>query len=375
MVVSGTNSGTFCKNFGSVILSEVTGAVTVDYHLDYWGGEDDFQESYSPDADGIIRINYLGEVALAYFQELGFDMPESYSERLSVNYVVTLTATVLDAEGAELGSFSQKFYYSNCRTSLEEPHKYKGFLNRHHRRKILPAQMVPVAYFDQGQLLGIGVSYLKDGTEQWVEFQVPTVDGGGWLNCRNVGLEMVVAQLKEYASLEVSADDVFYYIVFLKDDTGNLDAIQFDVDRTHYPSVSHFVYYNCFGVPDTLFFTGKDTRTAEMEATYATIRRNYRKINTTLNIFHDVNTGYINRTLRECVEDLVNSTEVRLYDENGLGDAVTITEISFEESRPRTEPINVKLKYRLSTECQWSVDRDMTIDYKIFDHTFGDTFE
>ena len=51
------------------------------------------------------------------------------------------------------------------------------------------------------------------------------------------------------------------------------------------------------------------------------------------------------------------------------------TEVNFDEFTPRTEPINVRIKYRLASECQRTIDRDMTVDYRIFDHTFGEEFE
>ena len=79
--------------------------------------------------------------------------------------------------------------------------------------------------------------------------------------------------------------------------------------------------------------------------------------------------------MRDCAEDLVNSEAVYLYQGSELSDRVTITEVNFDESRPRTEPINVSVKYRLASECQRTIDRDMTVDYRIFDHTFGEEFE
>ena len=105
------------------------------------------------------------------------------------------------------------------------------------------------------------------------------------------------------------------------------------------------------------------------------IQREYRKVSTEYNIYHGINTGFINETLRDCVEDLVNSSRVHLYDTSGLGEQVTITEVDFQESKPRTEPVNVRLKFRLASNCQRRFSRDNTIDLKIFDHTFGDTFE
>ena len=370
MVVSGTNSGVFCKDFGSVVLEELTSSISVTYSLTLPDGSSrSFTEHYSPDDTGTVRINDLGELAFAYFDAL----PMVLSGIQSVNYILMLEAVVCDATETKIGTFSQKFFYANCRTNILSPNTYRGFLSRHHRRKISADQAHFVGFIQNGQQLGIGVSYRENTTQQWTEFLMD-VGTNGQLYYQNLNLATIVQLLQNQANVTVSPDDVFYYIIYLKANGSTQDAMQVDVDRTHYPHATQMVYYNCFGVPDSLRFTGKDNRTTETDSTYINVQRKFLKINTRHNIYHDVNSGYINEVTRDCTEDLVNSDAVYLYQGDSLGDRVTITEVNFEESKPRTEPINVRIKYRLSDECQRTIDRDMTVDYRIFDHTFGNTF-
>lgn len=370
MVVSGTNSGVFCKDFGSVVLSELTGRISVAYSLTLPDGSSkSFSEYYSPDEQGIVRINDLGELAFAYFEPL----PMVLSDAQSANYTLLLDAVVYDAAEAKIGQFSQKFFYANCRTNIRSPHSYRGFLSRHHRRKISADQAHFIGFIQNGQQLGLGVSYRKNGAQQWSEFLM-NISNNGQLYYLNLDVQKVVQLLQTNTGTIVSADDVFYYITYLKADASVQDAMQVDVDRTPYPSATHMVYYNCFGVPASLRFTGKDNRTTEIDAAYVNVQHKFLKINTQYNIYHDVNTGYINDVTRDCAEDLVNSDVVYLYQAASLGDRVTITEVNFDESKPRTEPVNVRIKYRLSAECQRTIDRDMTVNYRIFDHTFGNTF-
>lgn len=371
MVVSGTNSGAFCKDFGTVVLSGLTEPVTISYRFALPDGSvNAFSENYSPDAAGTIRICDLGEVALSFFEGLPFPFTAAHSSP----YAIVMDAEILAADASNLGVLSQKFYYSNCRTSIADPYKYRGFLSRHKRLSIHPDQAHFVGFFLNAQQLGIGVLYRSGSSSAWSEFTMDMGDSGD-IYYRNFDLQTIVALLLEHKGLSVAADDVFYYIIYLKVNSSVEDAMQVDIDRKHYSAISHFVYYNCFGVPDTFCFTGKDKRTAEMEATYATIQRQYRKISTRYDIYHHVNSGYILSTMRDCVEDLVNSDKVHLYADNTLGEMVTITEVNFDETRPKTEPVNVAIKYRLANECQRTINRDMTVDYRIFDHTFGDTFE
>lgn len=372
MVITGTSSAAYCKDFGSVVLSELTDNVSVAYTLTLPDASTrTFTEHYSPDESGSVRINDLGDLALAYFEPL----PMVLSGAQSANYSLLMVGIVSDSTGTTLGTFSQTFYYSNCRTTLDPPHIYRGFLSRYRRRKVGVDQPHFIGFILNNQKLGIGVAYRANDTVEWIEFTL-ALSSGSLVYYRNLDVPTVVEILNTQALISVTADDIVYYILYLKSDSGILDAIQVDVDHTHYPAVTNMVYYNCFGIPDSIRFVGKDNRTTEMDASYVSARRNFLKINTQYHIYHEVNTGYINEVIRDSAEDLVNSdAPVYLYRNGQLGERITITEVTFDESKPRTEPISVRVKYRISNECQRVIDRDMTLDYRIFDHTFGDTFE
>ena len=376
MVISGVNGGSFCKDFGAVQISEITGSIRVDYTVTAPQKVATLTEIYTADASGIVRINDLGELALCYFEELPVALDSDPDSIVSANHVVRIDAKLYDDAGKLLGSFAQKFFYSNCRSTVNNAHSYLGFLSRHRKRKIRLDQSLCVGYFARGQKVGVGVYYKQNGVGKWSEFQLADARDNDSLFTCNVSPSTVLRKLQEHAPADpVELDDLFYYIVYLKHGADVVDAIQFDIDTRYFSAVSHFAFYNCFGVPDTLYFTGKDERSSELVGTYAMIQREYRKVSTEYNIYHGINTGFITETLRDCVEDLVNSSSVYLYDSAGLGEQVTITEVDFQESKPRTEPVNVRLKFRLSSDCQRRFNRDNSIDFKIFDHTFGDTFE
>lgn len=372
MVVSGTNSGAFCKDFGSVVLSDLTGSISVAYSLTLPDGSSrSFSEYYSPDDKGIVRINDLGELAFAYFEPL----PMVLAGAQSASYTLLLDAVVYDIADSMVGQFSQKFFYSNCRTNIQSPHSYQGFLSRHYRCKISAEQAHFVGFIQNGQQLGIGVSYRMGNAGQWSEFLMSMGDNGQ-IYYQNLDVQTVVQLLQTNMGVSVPVDDVFYYIIYLKVDGSVQDEMQVDVDHIPYPATTHMLYYNCFGIPDSLRFTGKDNRTTEIDAAYINVQRKFLKINTKYNIYHDVNTGFINAVMRDCAEDLVNcEAPVYLYCNGSLGDRITVTEVNFDEFTPRTEPINVRIKYRLASECQRTFDRDMTVYYRIFDHTFGEEFE
>ena len=71
---------------------------------------------------------------------------------------------------------------------------------------------------------------------------------------------------------------------------------------------------------------------------------------------------------------MVYSSKVYLYEKETLGDLITITDIDFTESKPRTEPLNIKLTYRVADKCQRKFARENFRD-GIFDRTFDVTFD
>lgn len=378
MVISGTNAGVFCHDFGTLMLNEVTASiVSVEMRLMRDGVTlDTIVETYTPDANGIIQVNGLGELAKSYFPEQGMVLKAADAANIQrCPATITMQITVSDAEGVRLGTATQTFYYANCRTNIADPYKYMGFLTRHRRYKVRPDQSVNLSCLGLGQLFGLGISYLRNGVEQWIELAYALPDNG-YIITRSLRVADVLDLLpKQNSGPQLTIDCIRYYIAYTKHDGQVVDAVQYDVDRRHFPAITQFAYYNCFGCPETLYFTGSDERSTEIDATIAKINGQHRKIKTNMATYHGINTGYINETLRDCVEDLVHSSRVYLVDNDILRDMITITEVDFSENKPRTEPINIKMTYRVANEVQRTCDRDPSVDFRIFDHTFGDEFE
>lgn len=369
MVIASYNANAFCLDDAPLLLSDVTGTIDVQFTATRPDGStDSFTEVYSPDSNGQVVIRDLGRMALSYF--------EPYSFRLDADTAVG-DGVLLDAKvylsntDTLLGSFSKHYYYANCRTTLSEPLKYRGFLSRFHRRTIHPDQQIILGFVRNGQTLGVGVKT----TNQYRQEDVVTVSEDHQLFITCYSLDRICNQATLQPGDPWVPDIIEYVIFYLYDEDGNIDAIQFDIDRSFKMQRTDFIFYNAFGVPDSLFFTGRDTRTAEMEAEFSTAAHEYRKLSTELNVKHQVNSGYIDEVTRDTAEDLITSSFAWLYSGKQLGEKIAITEVRFEESLPRTEPVNVAITYRLANETQRIIDRDMTLNYRIFDHTFGVEFE
>lgn len=364
MVIASYNANAFCLDDEPIILSEVTGTIDVQFTANRPDGSTDrFTEVYTPDSNGQIIIRDLGRMALTYFEPYSFRLD---GDTTAGDGVLLDAKVYLSNTGSLLGSFTKRFYYANCRTTISDPLKYRGFLSRFHRRTIHPDQQIILGFICNGQTLGVGIKN-ANGYDQ---VDVMTAEDNHQLKITCFSLDRICELKTQWVAEEIS-----YVIFYLYNAEGNIDAIQFDIDRSFKMQRTDFIFYNGFGVPDSLFFTGRDTRTAEMEAEFSTAAHEYRKLSTELNVKHQVNSGYIDEVTRDTAEDLITSSFAWLYSGKQLGEKITITEVRFEESLPRTEPVNVAITYRLANETQRVIDRDMTLDYRIFDHTFGVEFE
>lgn len=370
MVVSGLNGGCFCQDFGQVLLKGLTESIEVNYTVTHPDGSDSITECYTPDDRGEVSIPDLGTLAHSYFS----DAPILLGDRWMGDRSVIINA-VVNAGESRLGTFSQTFYYANCRTNIPQAYKYRGFLSRIRRTTHHVDQSNMVSFFQRGQTLGIGIGY-RDGVDSaWSEFPILTADNSNRMLTIDLSVDCIIRWLYTEGRLYIDAGQVDYFIIYLKADGEVLDAMQIDIDHTQAEYV-HLAYLNAFGVPDTLCFRGREKRTADLQADFITANHTYRRINSRMDIYHEMNSGYITAMQRDCAEDLSCSQAVYLYNGNKLGERITITEVDFEETgRPRTEPINVSIKYRIANETQRVIERDMTIDYRIFDHTFGNEFE
>lgn len=370
MVVSGLNGGCFCQDFGQVLLQGLTESVEVAYTVTHPDGSDSFTEFYAPDERGEVAVRDLGRLALSYFPQAPILLGERWTGHRSV-----IIDAVVTAGDVELGTFSQTFYYASCRTNIPQAYKYRGFLARSRRTTHHVGQSNMLSFFQRGQTLGIGIGYHEGSNPCWSEFPVLTADDSGRMMTIDLSVQYIILWLYTNGLLYIDAGQVDYLIIYLKADGEVMDAIQLDID--HIPAeYVHMAYLNAFGVPDTLCFRGREQRTADLQADFVTAGHTYRSINSRMDIYHQVHSGYITDLQRDCAEDLACSPSVYLYNGYTLGERITITEVNFEETgRPRTEPINVSVKYRLANETQRVIERDMTLDYRIFDHTFGNAFE
>lgn len=368
------NHGAYFSDFGNITLHGVPQEkIRIDFVIRQ-ANETlfSFSENYYPDTDNKVVIRSLGDVAAVYFKNL--NIPSPYLAKGSFGaYHILISATIHLADDSVAGSFEQKFYYSDSRTNIPSPSVYDRFCSRFSEVKVTPEQWALVSFLYVAQTLEVSVTYKLENTAAVRKINIPVTaatDEFFWLS---VGPEAILSLLNEDTGGTYEIEDLLSYDVILSVDVNVVDSIHYDIDRNYYPQITYVLYYNSFGLPETVYLTGKSSRTSEMEGAFANIDKKYVKYHTKLTTYSDVNSGFINDTMVNALEDLVKSRLVYLVNEEGVGDMITVVEINFNTDKPVSTPNNVSIKYRVSADNMQSFKRD-NYESGIFNEVFNETF-
>lgn len=377
LTFDGLNAGgLWSGNMDDITISGVTDDVRIKFTVSDSSGQlASFTERYAA-IDGKVRLSRLGEIAKAYFSDPSV---EATSQTWGVRPVIA--GEVFNLEGSSLGSFSQAYYYSEFPINISTPANFKKFLSRYSTRTILPDQSEFLAWIDHNQKMILGIAYSDDVPVYGQTASQPhykevsfTAGNSGNIRIEQVSLTRILALLSS-AGIQVSEDQILFYDAYLYDNGVLIDKIRYQIDRHTPIQRRDIVYFNPFRVPAVLTLTGQNKRSAEMNATYLTLGSQYVKVDTELVLKHESYTGYIDRQSRDAVYDLAVSEPLYQVTDNQM-QRITLLDLDISETEPATEPICLKITFRVSdADRQLSFSRPTLSDNRIFDKTFDKTFD
>lgn len=199
-------------------------------------------------------------------------------------------------------------------------------------------------------------TYYKDG-KVWEEV---------WGGSNDRGLYDIIAKVSAYAR-----DDA--QLVGFRHVIGNREMRYRVLDYT--PKVTEaFLYRNCFGVMETIYFTG----TKEVMPSYTRgtsyIDGLYVNYKVRDEMIYKINTGVMRSSMEQALLDLARSEEVYLLQDNGApGYRVTITDCDVKHDNADDELLEANYTYRVAQRFNSELK-----DYRrpqIFDDTFDTTYE
>lgn len=366
-----------------------------------WNVVESFSETYYVDSDippnNFCRVKDIGKVIRPYLEPMPLDEDflflscEDTYHNLSVNVRIKHYSEG-DIGGEPRDIYTMTAYYADVRTDRKgRQHMHLplfGFLSRYNwkERLINEKQKVFVSFLHYSQYTRffLGIAYMKDGSARYREVDVPFPDAAySVYTLYAFDAEMVLDRLKRAISecSSVTVEDLLYFTVNLKAKDMDTDLeypvgyIKYVFDRRHFPQEKHLLFYNAFGIWETLVLKGRDERSTQMDATYAWIDNKYRKNTTELVMTHAHNTGFISEIDHDTLLDLANSSHVYLYEVDTIEDEITITELEDNVSYPRQEPMNAKVTYRVADKQRKFKFQYYGDDVEVFDKTFDRSFE
>lgn len=363
MIVTGLKNYVYASNYGDITVSGLADSVAVVLQVE---GNTVLEERYYPDADGKAVIHNIGDVLLAYFAPPADASLGDSRRKLFLNVSIRIGSSF---------SHGQTVFYSNIKNDIEIDFAFAKFLTRYQKKKTSVSRCEFLSFYDNSQSIYLGIAYLHEGQPQFLRFK--------WQDCGNthegvslnVSLSKMPAMVGERTAHSITAADIVYYEAYSVVGEEVVSEIRYINDRRFFPQEKHMLYYNCFGLPETITFRGVDKRSVEPNAVYATMQDEYRKVDARPVIYDEVNSGYINPVEADCIEELLVSDYVYLYGTTGIDKKIVFTDVGMEKRKPDNVPVNYTLTYRpAALKC---------LEYKsiiynagrIFDKTFDYTFE
>lgn len=363
MIVTGLKNYIYASNYGDITVSDISDSVAVVLLVE---GSTVLEERYYPDATGKAVIHNIGDVLLPYFIQPSEVVWGDSRRKLFLNVTVQIGSSF---------THTQTVFYSNIKNDIDIDFTFAKFLTRYQKKKTSVSRVEFLSFYDNGQSLYVGIAYLYQGKPQFFRYK--------WMDCgsthEGISLNVSIRKMKECVCSNtahaVTESDIVYYEAYSVIGGNIISEIRYVNDKRHFPQEKHLFYYNCFGLPETITFRGADKRSVEPNATYATMRDEYRKIDTLPVIYDEVNTGYIDKVESECIEELLISDNVYLYTTVGIDKKIVFTEVDMEKRKPDNAPVSYTLTYRpAALKC---------LEYKsiiynagrLFDKTFDYTFE
>ncbi len=365
MKIEGVKDNCFCSNYGDIQISDLTDTLNMSLSIN---GVMALEEIYHPDNNGRVTVRELGKVIGSYFEFPEINDLATFSLQLFV--VVDLN---FYSAGEQIVR-EQRVFYSRCKTKYEDGLSLYGFITRYAQKKTSANRSEFIQYYENGQTLHIGISYLQDGKAKYYKAEWITTNNSSNATSREVSVDIILYLLYERLGLNLTEKELEYYEIFSVNNNRYVDKIKFVNDRRHFPQETHLVYFNAFGFLETLTFTGKLKQSTELGGAYATIADEYVKINTKPVVSSELNSGHIDKNTAESIYDIITAPDVYLYSNRKIKQKMVVTGQKIERERPSNKPVNFVITMRPASNDHLAFDKEVSSNHRIFDFTFDHTF-
>jgi hypothetical protein len=309
----------------------------IDVSFRIQGQEPFLEETYSPDAGNTIRIRELGKLFLPYISKVS--LCETFIIRLTGNTDACFITTTVLYGLTEINADASGFLSTSFLT-------------------LLPGEKI--TFPEQKEYLSLVTTTTETVT---------------LLARRESGVTesktLTVPALKQAITLDVSPsvfnspETIVYYTAIVGD-----RAFTYYIRRPSVPEPVQFLFLNSFGVQETFIPSGLLLRENNYENQFGVLGGLYIKYNVELVKEYTANTGILNESMADWIEELFASRDVFLLSPDGGKKEITITEATVKRSSARDALPACEFKYRLSKFNHM----EYTPPNRIFDDTHNYSF-
>lgn len=352
------NAQFFLYDIEELTLNNVIERVEVDISLNKFG--EILKETYYPDESKRVVIYDLPALFLPYFSFTDISgIPES-------TFCSALKATIHAKDSSGELNLNVTVYYS--RKMVGGAVGDNVILNRYKTVATASGREEFFSFYaTDGIQVRLGVAYLQNGMAKYTVKNFTTT---GMLG--PVCLRVSPKRVSLFAG--IVEESILYYIVTSTTAAGASDQVKYVMDRRNYRRQTTFLYYNCFGLPETITMLGLQAEEPELESEIIRLLQREKQINVKLTDSRTVNSGYMQPDKYESLMDMLESPDIRLL-EDGRNIPVVITDIDFSHQRIGNERISVSLTFRPAIRPSGRFVRTNPLKGRIFDQTFDYTFD
>ena len=351
------NSYVFSYDMPDIRITGVHGKLSLRMVID---GQEALSENYYPDNNNAVIFCDPGDIINEYFVR-----PELTNDDVWIA-LSPMTVQLFLSDSETTSNYTLYVFHSRYHVSFEPLTDFM-FYSRYKVNRIRLGNIEYLSLFvSEKTKVSLDVIYLESGNsiKKTVELKLPEANRMAAYN---------VSPVRVSGLADVQYDTIISYDMRITNGTLT-DLVRYVIDRRGYRETHQFLYYNMFGLPESISFSGLVQYSPELAGDIVDMVKQKRRFNPLFNDLRTVNTGYLDENKYKALIDMITSPVQYWYDPSSLLMEIIITDIDFTHTKMSNQRVNVNLTFCPANRKYHVFDRT-SFGGGIFDYTFDETFE
>lgn len=351
------DSYVFSSDMQDIRIADVHDKLSLRIEVD---GQEALSEIYYPDHSNTVIICDPGDIINEYFVRPDLNGGD---DRVALP-PMEVRLELSDSESTE--NYTLHVFYSRYHVSFD-PQTDFIFYSRYKIKHIRQNSIDYLSFFVSARTeVFIDIIYMESGSsiKKTIKLEQSGTD-------RMTAYNMSPVKISRLSG--VQCDNIISYDARITNGTLT-DLVRYVLDRQNHREIHQFLYYNVFGLPESISFSGLVQYSPELEGDIADLTKQKRRFSPFFNDLRTVNTGYLDENKYKALVDMLTSPVQRWYDTPSLPMEIIITNIDFTHTKMGNQRVNVNLTFCPASRKHQVFDR-YSFGGGIFDYTFDRTFE